>query len=43
MLFLRDAARSFAEAIEKDKLSASVRLSPEARSRIKRALEQNGQ
>lgn len=43
MLFLRDAARSFAAASEKDKLPANAWLSPEARARIKRALEQNGQ
>lgn len=43
MLFLRDAARFFGEASEKDKLPANDRLSPEARARIKRVLEQNGQ
>jgi len=43
MLFLRDAARSFGEASEKDKLPANDRLSPEVRTRIKQALKHNGQ
>jgi hypothetical protein len=40
--FLRDAARSFSEASEDDQLFANARLSPQARARIKEALEHNG-
>ena len=43
MLFLRKAARSFGEASKNDELPASVQLSPEARTRIKQALKDNGQ
>jgi predicted anti-sigma-YlaC factor YlaD len=39
MLFLREAARSFAEAGERDELPEHVRLSPPGRARIQRALE----
>jgi hypothetical protein len=39
MLFLHRAARAFGAAGEADKLPAQVRLSPEARQRIKQALE----
>ncbi len=42
MLFLRDAARFFGRASEEGELFANVRLSPEARTRIKHALQRNG-
>lgn len=41
--FLRDAAHSFGKGSEEGELLANVRLSPEARARIKQSLEQNGQ
>jgi hypothetical protein len=43
ILFLREAARSFADASEKGELLANVQLSPEARARIKHALQHEGQ
>ena len=43
ILFLRGAAHSFGKATEEGERLANVRLSPEARARIKRALQHNGQ
>jgi hypothetical protein len=42
ILFLRDATHSFGEATAEGELLANVRLSPEARARIKHALQHNG-
>jgi hypothetical protein len=39
--FLREAARSFGKASEDDELFAPVRLSPEARARIKEMLQRD--
>jgi hypothetical protein len=41
--FLRDAAHAFGKAGERGVPLANVRLSPEARARIKEALQQKGQ
>jgi hypothetical protein len=41
--FLRDAAHSFGEAGEEGAISANARLSPEARARIKEALQHHEQ
>jgi hypothetical protein len=42
ILFLRDAAHSFAGASAEGERLATVRLSPEARARIKHALQHEG-
>jgi len=41
--FLRDTAHSFSKALEDDELFAKIRLTPQARARIKQVLEDNGQ
>jgi len=43
ILFLRDAARSFGGASEDDELFTKVRLSPQARARIKQAVWPDGE
>jgi hypothetical protein len=43
LAFLRDAALAFGEDGEEGELSANLRLSSQARARIKQILEHNGQ
>jgi hypothetical protein len=43
ILLLRRAARSFGKAGEEGEVLGHVRLSPEGRTRIKHALQHNGQ
>ena len=42
MLFLREAGRRFAAVGDRAGVAATVRLSPDARERIRRALEREG-